>query len=94
MAEYHWRDLHRILDIVLTLMGNHTDAAICRPLSTGLPSLPQQSGHLRNIINKNSVTINDFFVLRTHAWFKLVLMEAVGILGAGIIISCYDRMKK
>jgi hypothetical protein len=34
---------------------------------------------LRNIINKNSVTINDFFVLRTHAWFKLVLMEAVGI---------------
>jgi hypothetical protein len=40
---------------------------------------PDKSGLLHDILRKYTVVVNQFFVVRTEAWFKLLLQEGIGI---------------
>lgn len=79
MAEYHWRELHRILQEVLTLWGYHDEAAVFEQSKNGEKCLAINASKMHNILNKYSVILNKFFVIRTKAWFEIVLKNGLGV---------------
>jgi hypothetical protein len=79
MAEYHWRELHRILQEVLKLWGKHDEAAVFEQSKNGEKCLAADASKMHNILNKYAVILNKYFVLRTKAWFELVLRNGLGV---------------
>ena len=74
MAEYHWPDLHQLLYQALKSWGRDEEANVVKRAMDG-----DESANLHPILNRYPVILNQFFVLRTDAWFQLVLKEGLGI---------------
>lgn len=73
-STYYWTDLHRLLEKALRLWNRSNEADILGRAIRG--ESPQE---LHKILHDNVQILNYFFVLRTKAWFKLVIGQ--GLLG-------------
>jgi hypothetical protein len=78
-AEYHSRELHRILQQVLLVRGDENDARICGYLARGGTVPSADLPRLRLLINDNMVIVNAVFVARTKSWFDNVIRDGLGI---------------
>ena len=79
MAEYHWRELHRVLYDYFIICDLSDEALVCEPLSIGLPVDGKNHNKLRNILIDYTCIVNQFFVIRTNGWFEIVLRQGLGI---------------
>ena len=76
-AEYHWPELHRILELALRHAGQVSDADAVHPLAVGSEATDKARVH--RILLENLVLQNEVFVLRTQAWFKIVIEGGLNI---------------
>jgi hypothetical protein len=75
-AEYHWPEIHRVLLNALEHAGNVAQANAIRPLAEGRAAT--NKGLVHTTLNENLVIQNEVFLLRTNAWFKIVMGEGLG----------------
>lgn len=75
-AEYHWPEIHRVLLAALEHSGNDAQANAVRPLAEGREAIDK--GLVHTTLNEHLVIQNDVFLLRTNAWFKIVMGEGLG----------------
>ena len=80
MAEYHHPGLYRVLHQALELYGRHEEAQVVLHLKDRRGSPPDRaSTTVHQILLQFPTLQNQFFTLRTRAWFKIVLQEGIGI---------------
>jgi hypothetical protein len=81
MAEYHMPGLYLVLEMVMLRWGRVEEARLCHHIATAAQGAAPTSSttSIHKILLQFPSIQNEFFVLRTEAWFKIVLKEGLGI---------------
>jgi hypothetical protein len=79
MAEHHWPELFRVMHAMFLLWGRLEDANVVAPRAQPGNAELHANPNVFHILMRATSILNQVFVLRTHAWFHIVLEQGLGI---------------